>query len=117
MAAAAYKVTMTVALGGPNGPRKAISITASDVAAANWLFPSGSGVNVLDGRNDTWITDTVLSAAGTDTTQSEFFINGVSTGFLLLNATSLATAVGGRPFQQAPMRIPAGAQLQVTQRA
>lgn len=116
MAAAAYKVTLIVAAGSPSGARKPFSLTASDVAAANWLFPSGQGSNVMNGSSDTYIVDAILSAAGTDTTQSEFYIGGVSTGFLLQNATSLATTIV-RPLQNAPIRVPAGQALQVTQRA
>ena len=116
MAAAAYKVTMTVALGSPAGPRKSFSLTASDVAAASWLFPSGQSQMSLHGTQDVYIVDTILSAAGTDTTQSEFYIGGVSTGFLLQNATSLATTIV-RPLANAPIRVPAGLMLQVIQRA
>lgn len=114
MAAAAYKVTLIVAQGSPNGPRTPYSLTASDVNAAQWLFASGQGSNVMNGSSDIFIVDTILSAAGTDTTQSEFFVGGVSTGFKLLNATSLATTIG-RPFQNAPLRVPAGLALQVNQ--
>jgi len=114
MAAAAYKVTLIAALGSPNGPRKAYSLTASDVNAAFWLFPSGASEMVLHGLKDVYIVDTILSAAGTDTTNSEFFIGGVSTGFKLLNATSLATTIN-RPFNLAPLKIPAGQMLKVVQ--
>ena len=117
MAAVAYKVTAQFALGSPGGPRKSISMTASDVAAASWLTASLSGVNVIHGSQDAYLIDAILSAAGTDTTQSEFFLNGISTGFLLQNATSLGSTNGGRPFQQAPLKIPAGSQLAVIQRA
>lgn len=114
MAAAAYKVTLVAALGSPRGPTKAISMTASDVNAAYWLFPSGGSELPLNGVSDVYIVDAILSAAGTDTSQSEFYINGTSTGFKLQNATSLATTIG-RPLQSAPIRIPAGATLKVIQ--
>lgn len=114
MAAVAYKISLVAALGSPNGERKMIPLTASDVNAAFWLFPSGSSEMVLHGSKDTYIVDTILSAAGTDTTQTEVFINGSSTGTKLLNATSIGTIVS-RPFQQAPMRIPAGSLVRFTQ--
>ena len=114
MAAAAYKVTMVAALGSPSGPRKIFSLTASDVNAANWLFANGIGPNTLNGKADVYIVDCILSAAGTDTSQSEFYINGVSTGFKLQNATSLATTIV-RQFQNAPLLVPAGATLNVIQ--
>jgi len=114
MVAAPYKITLIAALGSPNGPRKPYSMTASDVNAAFWLFPSGQSTNVLNGRNDVYIVDAILSASGTDTTQSEIYVGGVSTGFKLLNATSLATTIN-RPLQTAPIKVPAGQQLQITQ--
>jgi len=114
MAAAAYKVSMIVALGSPQGQRKVISLTASDVNAAFWLHPSGASEIPLHGTQDVYIVDTILSAAGTDTTTSEFFIGGVSTGFKLLNATSTGT-IYNRPLQLAPLRVPAGQAVKVIQ--
>jgi len=114
MAAAAYKVTVIAALGSPNGPRKAISMTASDVNAEFWLHPSGGSELPLHGMADAYIVDAILSASGTDTSQSEFFLNGASTGFKFLNATILATTIV-RPLATAPLRIPAGATLKVKQ--
>jgi len=114
MVAAPYKITLVCALGSPNGPKKLYSLTASDVNAAFWLFPAGTSSNVLNGTQDVYIVDAILSAAGTDTTQSEVYIGGVSTGFKLLNATSLATTIV-RPFPSSPLRVPAGLPVQFTQ--
>lgn len=114
MAAAPYKISMIVAAGSPSGPRKIFSLTASDVNAAFWLYPSGASSAVLSGDFDSYIVDTILSAAGTDTTQSEFYVGNISTGFKLLNATSLATTIV-RPLQNAPVRVPKGQTFGVTQ--
>ena len=114
MTAAPYKISLVLALGSPNGARKIISMTATDVNAAFWLFPSGQNTAVLSGDADVYIVDTILSAAGTDTSQSEFYVGNVSTGFKLQNATSIATTIV-RPFQNAPMRIPKGQTLTVSQ--
>lgn len=114
MVAAPYKISLVVALGSPNGARKVISMTASDVNAAFWLFPSGGNELPVHGLMDAYLVDAILSAAGTDTSQSEVYINGSSTGFKLLNATSLGTVVN-RPLQLAPIRVPAGQTLKVTQ--
>jgi len=116
MVAAAYKVMMVAALGSPNGPRKIISLTASDVAGASWLHPSGASEVVLHGTRDVYIIDTILSAAGTDTSQSVFYLNGAQTGTTLLNAASITTCVN-RPFQLAPFKVPAGSMLKVIQTA
>lgn len=114
MAAAAYKISLVAALGSPNGPRKVFSLTASDVANAFWLHPSGASELALNGTTDVYLVDAILSAAGTDTTQSEFYIGGQSTGFKLQNATSVGT-VYNRPLQLSPLRIPAGQALKVIQ--
>lgn len=96
--------------------RKTIGLTASDVAAAGFVFPSGEGASVVSAA-DCLLADISLSAAGADTTQHEIFINGVSTGVKNLNAMCLYTVNGGRPQQQAPIRIPAGAVLKIVQLA
>jgi len=114
MVAAAYKVSLIAAIGSPNGARKIFSLTASDVNAAFWLHPSGASEIPLHGSMDTYIIDCILSAAGTDTSQAEFYIGGQSTGTKLQNATSTG-AIVGRPFQAAPLRVPAGQALKVIQ--
>jgi len=116
MTATPYKATLTVALGNPRGPKKNISYTASDVADESLLNSASESNNVISGSSDVWITDLTLSASGVDTSQIEFYLNGTSTGFSLLDATSLATTVG-RPFQNAPFKIPMGAQLKMVQKA
>lgn len=114
MAAAAYKVSMIAAKGSPNGPRRVFPLTASDVNAEYWLFPSGSSEVTLNGSEDVYIVDVILSAAGTDTSQSEFYVNGLAEGTKILNATSLATTIT-RPLQQAPLRVPKGATVKIKQ--
>jgi hypothetical protein len=90
------------------------SLTASDVNGEFWLHPSGASEIPLHGSKDAYIVDAILSAAGTDTSQVEFFVNGQSTGTKLLNATSIATTVT-RPFHLAPLLVPAGAALKAKQ--
>jgi len=114
MVAAAYKVSLIAAIGSPAGARKAFSLTASDVNGEFWLHPSGASEIPLHGTSNIYIVDAILSAAGTDTTQSEFFVGGESTGFKLLNATSIGTVVN-RPMAMAPLLVPAGAALKVKQ--
>jgi len=114
MAAAAYKVSLLVAKGSPNGPRKIFPLTASDVNAEYWLFPSGSSEVVLHGKEDVYIIDTIYSAAGTDTSQVEFYVGGVAEGTKIFNATSLATTIV-RPLTQAPLKISAGSTFKAKQ--
>lgn len=110
MAAAAFKISMIAALGSPNGARKIFPLTASDVNAEFALFPSGSSEVVLSGGADVYLVDMILSAAGTDTSQLELYVNGMAEGTKVLNATSIATTVQ-RPLNLAPLRIPRGATI------
>jgi len=114
MAAAAYKVSLICALGSPRGERKIFPLTASDVNAEFWLFPSGASEMVLHGTKDVYIVDAIYSAAGTDTSNVDIFLSGVNTGVKILNATSLATTIN-RPFNLAPFKVPAGSMIKVKQ--
>lgn len=114
MAAAAYKVSMLVAKGSPQGPKRIFPMTASDVNGEFWLFPSGSSEVTLNGSEDTYLVDVIYSSSGTDTSQVEFFVNGLSDGTKILNATSLATTII-RPLQTAPFRVPRGATFKIKQ--
>lgn len=114
MSAAAFKASLICALGSPRGQTKVFPLTVSDVNGEFALFPSGSSEVVLNGNSDVYIIDMILSAAGTDTSQLEFFVGGMATGTKLLNATSIATTVN-RPFQFAPQRIGKGQSLKIKQ--
>ena len=89
-------------------------LTVSDVNAEFCLFPSGGDELVINGLQDVYIVDVILSAAGTDTSQLEFYFGGMAQGTKLLNATSVATTVN-RPFQLAPLRLPAGQSIKIKQ--
>lgn len=114
MVAAPYKVTLVVANAKNLRDTKQIPLTASDVNAAAWVFPSAGTEMVVNGKADVYIVDVIYSAAGTDTTSVDIFLNGVFSGTRILNATTLATAVT-RPFQSAPFFIPAGTQVKFIQ--
>lgn len=114
MAAAPYKISLIASKGSPSGPKKIFPLTASDVNAEYWIFPSGSSEITLNGSEDVYIVDAIYSAAGTDTSTVEFFLNGMSEGTKILNATSLATTIV-RPLQTAPFRIPRGATFKAKQ--
>jgi len=110
-----FKISM-IAKKGSNGQNKIFPLTCTDVANAFAIFPSGGSEVVLNGESDVFIVDMVLSAAGVDTTQLEFYVNGMAEGTILLDATSIATTVS-RPFQSAPLRIPRGATIKIKQLA
>lgn len=114
MAAAAYKISLIAAKGSPKGPTRIFPLTASDVNGEFWIFPSGSSEVTLNGSEDVYVIDAIYSAAGTDTSQVEFYINGIVEGTKILNATSLATTII-RPLAQSPLRIPKGATFKAKQ--
>jgi len=115
MVAAAFKITATFK--ARDGSTKMRSLTVSDVANAYAIYEDGTtNAAIINTAQDVALTDLILSAAGTDTTQLEIFLNGASTGTKILNATSLYTGVI-RPLQQAPLRIPRGATLTLKQLA
>ena len=111
MAAAAYKVSMTVRNGA--GQERMIYLTASDVNAAAWVFPSG-GTELQLSSLGSVIKDILYSAAGTDTTNVSVFINGVNSGLVLLNAANMYTTQF-RQVASSPVQIPAGALVKFVQ--
>lgn len=90
MAAAPYTVSLAV---DTSSGRRMIRMTASDVAAAFWLYPSGASELPLDPKGQAVIRDIIYSAAGTDTTQVAVFKNGVDTGLRIANAANLGTVI------------------------
>lgn len=103
MAAVPYTVSVSVAT--PSGQRN-LRLTASDVNAAFWLYPSGdSALPLSDGQAT--ILDVIYSAAGTDTSQVAIFANGVDTGFRIANAANLGTVVN-RQMQTAKVSFAPG---------
>lgn len=119
MAAAPYKVTLALkqvnAAGQVTGS-KTLPMTASDVAAAFWLFPSGANNLPLSGSATTIIADIIYTAAGTDTTQVAVYMNGFDTGIRIYNATNLGTVIN-RQIASSPIVVPAGAVVQFVQLA
>lgn len=111
MAAAAFKIAMKVV--NAQGQIKSIPLTVSDVNAAFALFPSGGSELPLSGLPSV-IADMVYTAAGTDTSQLQVFINGVDTGIRVYNAANLGT-VYNRQVQSAPISVPAGALVRFVQ--
>jgi hypothetical protein len=112
MAAAPFKVTMV--LKNSAGQTTSRYLTASDVNAAALVYLSG-GTEIPLSSQDCWITDMILSASGTDTSNMTIYINGVdSTGVRSVNTANLYTGFS-RQFQSSPLKIPAGATVKITQ--
>jgi len=113
MAAAAFKGILVLAT---SQGRKSIPFTASDVADAYYIFPSGASDLQLPADGNTAIVDILLSAAGTDTSKADIYVNDQTTGQQVLNSANLTTNYS-RQFMSAPMQIRAGSRLRIQQKA
>jgi hypothetical protein len=111
MAAAAFKVSLNVV--NSAGNRRSIYLTASDVNAAAMVFPSG-GTEIQLSSQVCAIADMILSAAGTDTTNTSLFVNGIDTGIRIIHAANLGTTIN-RQVATNPITIPAGAVVKFVQ--
>jgi len=112
MAAAAFKVTLSVMV---DGRYKSIYMAASDVAAQGWTFPDG-GTALPLGTGQAVIKDIILSAAGTDTTNSEVYVNGVYTGYTVVHSANVYSVLN-RQVMQTPIVLNPGANIKFIQRA
>jgi hypothetical protein len=107
MAAAPYKVSMNV-----NG--KSIFLTASDVNAAAWVFPSG-GTEVQLSAGEAVIRDVIYAPTyGTDTTNVSLFVNGIDTGLRIINSANQGGTYN-RQIMNAPIKIAPGALVKFVQ--
>jgi len=111
MAAAAYKVVLKII--NSAGQTRSLPLTASDVNSAAWVFPSG-GTELQLSSVPCVIADAIYTAAGTDTSQVQVYINGVDSGIKLFNGTNLGTTYD-RQVKSSPISIPAGALVKFVQ--
>jgi hypothetical protein len=111
MAAAAYKAAIKVV--NDAGQTRSIPVTATDVNAAAWVFPSGGTELQLSSVGCT-VADIVYTAAGTDTSQVQVYINGIDSGLRIYNGANLGTTYD-RQIKTCPIRIPAGALVKFVQ--
>ena len=115
MVAAAYKANITIQYG--NGMIESYYATCSDVAAAKFVFQDGSSdLTLPSNRGIGMIKDVILSAAGTDTSTSEVFVNNKNTGVKIINSANLGT-VFNRQFMSSPMAITPGGRINFVQTA
>jgi hypothetical protein len=111
MAAAAYKVSMAVQTSSGN---KTLFLTASDVNAAAWVFPSGGTEIQLD-SSAAVIRDIILGPTyGTDTTTVSVFVNGVDTGMRIINSAN-QSGTYNRQILTTPIGIKPGALVKFVQ--
>ncbi len=106
--------TMIVALGSPNGARKAYRMYASD-AAGPLTYPSGSSEEVLHGAQNVYVVDWFTATALATMVSLTPYVGGMTSTMVIDCATNIATVEGGRMLQQAPLLVPAGQSLRLVQ--
>jgi len=89
--------------------------TVSDVNGEYYVFPDGNNDVILSASDGVFfVEDILLSAAGTDTSQAQVFVNGKNTGEVVMNAANVYTAIS-RQFQGSPIAVAPGARLRIKQ--
>ena len=114
MAAAAF--TATLLFRGANGRPYPVRCTISDVAAAFWIFPDGQSVLQLPSDTAWSLVDAIVVTGGTDTTNSELYVNGLNTGIVLDHKSNLSSA-NFRSFATMPLTFKPGSNIRLTHRA
>lgn len=108
--------TETLIFKGQNGKTLHYRMTVSDVAAASALASDGQGQIQLPADQNYSLIDAIVVVGGTDTTQQEIFVNGLSAGVYVDNKSNLNTA-NFRQFIQAPLTFRGGSVLRFKQLA
>lgn len=114
MAAAAF--TGTLIFKGSNGRIIHARCTMSDVAAAAWVYPDGSSTFQLPSDANYSLVDVIVVTGGTDTTNSELYVNQLNTGLVVDHKSNLNT-VQFRQFITNPLGFKAGSVIKFVQRA
>lgn len=115
MVAVAFTATL-IFKGMKNGRTIHVRTTISDVAGAYWIYPDGNSFITLPGDQDYKLVDVIVVTGGTDTTNSEVYVNALNTGLVLDHKSNLNT-VQNRQFLTNPVAFKAGALFRLIQRA
>lgn len=92
-----------------------LHLTASDVAAAAFLTPSGASDWVLDGKQDCKIIQVLYSGTPATTTTATVWMNGNNSGIVLVGAANAPAAVNPQISYAKPLYVPAGTQMRFIQ--
>lgn len=89
--------------------------TVSDVTAEYYIFQDGSSdLTLPSDQGAVFLTDVLLSAAGTDTSYAIVYANQRETGEQIQNASNLNTNLS-RQFMTAPVGFKPGCRIKVKQ--
>lgn len=115
MAATPYKATLTFQ-GMRTKNKVNYIVTASDVANAKWIFPSGQDNLQLPADQPYALVSAVYTSAGVDTTQVYVYANQKDTGERIQNTAHLYTSQFP-PIRDNPMGFKAGTNVYFVQMA
>jgi hypothetical protein len=90
--------------------------TISDVAGAYWVFPDGNSFLQLPSDEPYYLVDVIVVTGGTDTTQSQLFVNQKNTGLVLDHKSNLNSSQY-RQFINNPLGFKPAALIRLTQAA
>jgi len=113
MAAAAFKGSLVF-----RGPRGSFTryITVSDVAGAYYVFQDGNAFITLPADGPYYLTDVILSAAGTDTSTASIYANGAATSSVIINSGNITTVLN-RQIASSPVGFKPGTTVKFVQAA
>lgn len=99
-----------------NGDAFQYPCTVSDANNEYYVFPDGNNDVVLPSNRGAVIAlaGVILSAAGTDTSKADIYVNGKATGEQIMNAANLTTTINPQ-FAGSPVKIAAGGRLRIKQ--
>jgi hypothetical protein len=98
-----------------DGSTFSTNITASDVAAAFWIFPSGAAdFQLPSGRGVVALMDIIKDAAANGVVTALVYANDKNTGEVIQTAANLATNQA-RQLMGCPIRFASGARIRFTQ--
>ena len=97
-----------------NGQMGQLHLTASDVAAAVYLAPSGASDRILS-SDDVKIVRMLYSGTPATTTTATVWVNGANTGIVLVGAANIPTAVQPQISFTTPIYLPGGSQIKFVQ--
>jgi len=118
MTAAPFKALLVMAFGSPRSENRiTYPCTVTDVAAGTYVFPDLNTDVVLPSiYGNVYLVDVILTAAGTDTSTADIYVNGRNTPATIQNGANLASNQA-RQFLSAPIGFPPGARVKIIQRA
>ena len=98
-----------------DGRRESLPATASDVTTEEWVAPDGTDFFKISGAHgNAAIVDIILSANPPSVRTATINVNGKAVPTVVLLGANVGTVVS-RQFQQTPLRLPSGAQVEITQ--